>query len=258
MRRNYLPLFILVALTLGIGAARADLPNIPHVPPEVSSSDIAIHYDATTHLFTAVGTAGAFTRDGFTYEPIWDSSSAGESQFGQFSLVATINNDGELLDGVLDINGWVSGVSPDPSPSRLLLSVTVTDFGYVYFPPSYDPHFGWVTGSIMLGFAGSVQTAQGGDLASEFGGQDAPVGVIMGMSTMLPSFGFVNGFNESGAGASTHSAVPAPSSAFLLAFMMTGSALLGIVRSRRRQAQPEHPRLQQSQETLLRRRRMVQ
>ena len=225
-------LVIAIALILDASTACADLPIAAHALPEIASWGVTVEYDAEEQLLTAAGSAGLFTRDLVVFHTIWgDSSMAGP---GQFSLTATIDSDGHMSGGSVNISGWIDGISPpDPSASRLLLSASLAEFGYVFWPPSGDPFSGG-TGGLQFGFIGSVQTVQGGDLASEFGGQDASMYALIGVPTMSESFSFRSDFAESEGGSSVHSIVPAPSSALILAFMTVGSVLFGIVRRRRR------------------------
>lgn len=205
----------------------ADLPNVSIDLPDIHSSEIAIRYDADTQLFTAIGSANWFTRDFVAFNDIWMDSSRVTN--GEFNLTATIDNSGTASGGRLDIAGWVDGMSQDPG-KRALLTATLVDFGYRYTPPEYDRPLSDDPGNATFGF---ILTDLGGDLAGAYGGQDARIGVFVGMPIWREPFGSATGFSGTG-GADTCSIVPTPSSGLLLGSMPICLALAALVRGRRR------------------------
>ena len=240
MARKYLLMAIVAVWAAGMGTCPADVWDLPENWPIIEADGLGVDYDAQNKLFTAIGAAYELDlSSSSSYIPIWHDSSMTLGEEGLFNLTATIDNTGKASGGLLEIYGWVEDMSGG-TDSRLLLSASVTDFGYFYIPAYsyFDESFEmWEPGYIGFGFAGSVQ---GGELASDFGGLDAPVGVWMGMETWRTTLDFNSDFSEPNGGAAaggavTFSVVPAPSSGLLLLLMTGGNVLFGvIVRARRR------------------------
>ena len=170
--------------------------------PDVMAGFTDVTYDAGSNAFLATGFALEFD-DG--------TGPAGTIFDGSFSITASIDAGGAAGGGTLDIGGLVSGFGLS------LLTGTLLDFGF-------DD-----AGGTLLEFLFQVT---GGDLAPQYGGVGAAVGVILDMGgggysgNFLEDFdNLIGGLPGTGAGvADTGRLIPGPSAI----------ALLGMAAARRR------------------------
>ncbi len=152
---------------LGVEAVRAasldlnlaDTPDILVVFTNVS-------YDMDTENFSAVGNAFQLDDDGVG-DPIQISN-------GELILEAQIDNDGNLISGIVVIEGEVGSLGFD---SGVLLSGPIIDFG---FPTGTDNPLEFVF------------EAASGDAATLFG--SGPIGVVMSDTGFDSSVGFGDDF----------------------------------------------------------------
>ncbi|MHC5005930.1 MAG: hypothetical protein ACYTGF_01075 [Planctomycetota bacterium] len=165
--------------------------------PDVMAGFTDVTYDAGSDAFLATGFALEFD-DG--------TGPAGTIFDGSFSITASIDETGAPGGGTLDIGGLVSGFGLS------LLTGTLLDFGF-------DD-----TGGTLLEFQFQVT---GGDLAPQYGGPGAAVGVILDMGgggysgNFLEDFdNLIGGLPGTGLGvADTGRLIPGPSAIALLAMV---------------------------------------
>jgi hypothetical protein len=167
--------------------------------PDVMAGFTDVTYDAGSNAFSATGFALDFDDGIGPSEAIFD---------GSFSITASIDEAGAPGGGTLDIGGLLTGFGPS------LLTGTLLDFGF-------DDG-----GGTLLEFVFQVT---GGDLAPQYGGVGAAVGVILDMVGGGYSGSFLQDFDNlfgglpgTGVGvADTGRLIPGPSAIALLTIAAT-------------------------------------
>lgn len=172
--------------------------NLTQAFPDIYSNFTSTSYNAASGAFTAEGWSSSLTTTGGFYDSI----------FGTFVLSATIDNDGNLVGGTIEITGSIAALGYN---SGTLLTGNLTAFGFQ------------TNGSQTFEFLFDVT---GGDAASIFG----PVGGVI-----LHDTGFAGSFDASfntqmlaSSDTFTVQVVPLPTAG------ATGLAGLALVAARRR------------------------
>jgi uncharacterized protein (TIGR03382 family) len=205
---NRTRLICVAAATLAISAtARADLLNLDLQDfPDIASRFIDLTYDSMNEMLVADGTALSYDDDGGASEDILN---------GSFLINANITNTGAIGGGggTLDIGGNVGGFGAS------LLTGNLVAFGFMN------------GGGPLFEFVFEVT---GGDLANDYGGVGAQMGVVMGGVNFGGSFmddfdNLAGGIPGTGTGAADTAPLPAPAALALL-------LLAGGVSSRRRRS----------------------
>ncbi len=206
MRQSSLIIGVVIAAACGRYADAGFIPLDLRNTPDILSGFIDVSYDAPSNELSVVGFA-LHLDDG--HGPGHNIAN------GSFAITATIDEIGTAVGGALDIGGGVAGFGPS------LLTANFIDFGF-------DPG-----GGMLLELLFEVT---GGDLALEYGGAGALVGVLLNMAGGGYSGDFTRSFDNlirgiagTGRGVSdTAPLIPGPAVAALL--------LLGGLRRRRSRA----------------------
>lgn len=206
MRRSSLIIGVVIAAACGRSADASFIPLDLRNAPDILSGFIDVSYDAPSNEFSV---------EGFALRLNDGQGPAHNIANGSFAITATIDETGTAVGGTLDIGGGVAGFGPS------LLTASFIGFGF-------DPG-----GGTLLELLFEVT---GGDLAPDYGGAGALVGVILDMVGGGYSGDFTRSFDNlisgtagTGRGVSdTAPLIPGPPVAALL--------LLGGLRRRRSRA----------------------
>jgi hypothetical protein len=153
-------------------AARAELLNLNLLVPDIESGFIDVMYDASGDMFSATGFALAIDYDGIA-PPDYNINN------GSFDLSASIDDFGSASSGSLAIGGDIPGLGVMGS----LLTGSLTDFGFQ------------TGGGDLFEF---LFTVTGGQLAGDFGGLGATVGVILNADGSTFTGDWTLDFNNNG------------------------------------------------------------
>ena len=167
--------------------------------PDITSGFIDLDYNSSTNELTAVGEAITLSLDPDVY-----SIEGITSFYGEFNLIANIDENGELTTGSFNIFGEISDLN---FTSGLLLSGSLSFLGFENNSPT-------------LNFLFNVT---GGDAKDLYGGIG---GIILGFTQFK---NWNENFDTTSASADTGVPVPEPTSIWLL-----GSALVGFAGLARR------------------------
>jgi len=168
-------------LVIWVSGAQATPLNLTTTLPDIASGFITVSYDASTHAFSATGFSLTLNNTNL-------------DTFGNYSITATILNNGTATGGSLFVGGTI-GAATDP-----LLTGSLTALGFRN------------TGGDPLEFLFSVT---GGSLASSFG---SVAGVILSGSSFPSTLFTASWFNDDSGVSDTFgvSEVPEPSIMLLL------------------------------------------
>jgi hypothetical protein len=152
-RRILLGLSALVLTVVSTQTSHASLLNLNLLVPDIESGFIDVMYDASGDMFSATGFALAIDYDGIA-PPDYNINN------GSFDLSASIDDFGSASSGSVAIGGDIPGLGVMGS----LLTGSLTDFGFQ------------TGGGDLFEF---LFTVTGGQLAADFGGIGATIGVIL-------------------------------------------------------------------------------
>lgn len=192
-------LWTLACLAIFLASPASATPlNLTLGLPDVVSGFIDVTYDAGTQTFTASGFSLEIDDDGVAPNLALDAS-------GSFSVIATIDNSGNLVSGTVTITGTRT---PAPSyGSPLVATSSLTGFGFNASGTLFEFTYTTAAGS-SIGSAGS----QGG--------------IILAATTTYTSWGsdfdnLIASIPGTGSGtADTAPVVPEPSAAILVALAL--------------------------------------
>jgi hypothetical protein len=192
------------ALCMAPGLAKGALVGVTLDPfPDLFSSFLDVSYDASLHDFIVSGFPTTYDPDGMGVP----QNVTGVNR--AFDIALNVDNAGVASGGTLSIMGNVLGNGPS------LLQADLFAFGYM------DP-----PGGEIFDFVFSVT---GGDLAGDFGGMGAMVGVILDINDAGAFDGtFASSFSSSGSAGVSDTGIPEPTSITLL------GSICGILVLRRR------------------------
>ncbi|HPF39711.1 MAG TPA: PEP-CTERM sorting domain-containing protein [Phycisphaerae bacterium] len=173
-------------------AANAALVGVTLDPfPDLFSSFLDVTYDESIDELLVSGFPTTYTPDNMT----GPQNVLGPNQ--SFTIDLTVDNAGVASGGSLSVMGNVLSSGPD------LLQADLLDFGFI------DPPGGEIFDFLFV--------VSGGDLAADFGGIGATIGVILDINDPGAFDGtFDSDFATTGAAGVSDTGVPEPTSIFLL------------------------------------------
>lgn len=188
-----------IALFFGPAFAQGALIGVTLEPfPDIFSSFLDVSYDASIDELLVSGFPTTYNPDGLGPNNITGVDRS-------FDISVDVGDSGVPTGGMLSITGSVLGNGPT------LLTADLVDFGFM------DPPGGEIFDFLF--------TVNGGDLAGDFGGIGAMVGVILDINDAGAFDGtFTSNFMSSGSAGVSDTGVPEPMTASLLGVM--GSLLI--------------------------------